>query len=136
MGMLRRSYAVLVNLPLAFVFHEHVLGCEPGPLANTPRRGAIVLRASLRAAPARGSAVVFRSPLAPGCAAGTVVGVAGDARPDAPGFALQSGQRWVEGAGAPSGGAGAGAAADSGAFGPLPASLVVGTPLLYFPSPF
>lgn len=92
------------------------MGIIPGPIANTHSQGAIVLRR----APAKGQALIYANPLAPGqYASGRVVAVPGER-------ALRSGQLWVEGE----------SAADSWAFGPLPAPMVAGTPLLFFPSPF
>ena len=118
---LRRLWGAACSLPLLAVLHETVLGVVPGPIANTPSQGALVLRPAA-ASPSRNAAVVYENPLAPGRhASGRVQAVPGER-------ALQSGQLWVASEGP--------AAVDSAMFGALPATLVVGTPLLFFPSPF
>jgi hypothetical protein len=118
---LRALWGAACSAPLLAVFHETVIGVVPGPIANTQHQGALVWRP---AAPSRGAAVVFENPLAPGRhASGRVAAVPGER-------ALLSGQLWVAaGAGGPA------PRVDSEAFGPLPAALVAGAPLLFFPSP-
>jgi hypothetical protein len=115
-----RLWGLACTAPLLVVLHETVLGVVPGPIANTSGQGALVLRR----APSRGQAIVYLNPLAPGRhASGRVAAVPGER-------GLRSGQLWVECEGA------AGAELDSRHFGALPAPLVAGTPLLFFPSPF
>ena len=103
------------------MLHETVLGVLPFPIANTPGQGALVLR---RVTPSRNQAIIYHNPLAPGRhAAGRVTAVPGER-------GLRSGQLWVDCEDSTAAGV------DSTQFGALPASLVVGAPLLYFPSPF
>ena len=113
-------------MPLLIVLNDSVATIVPGPIANTAKQGAVVLRCA--GAPARGQAILYEHPCAPGTHAWGRV-----ARAPAEMGRLQSGQLWVsvEGAEAEPGSE---HGVDSQSFGPLPLPLVVGTPIAFFPS--